>query len=370
MNFKRLLTELPPPPEGRTGWPWDIETDPMVYGGLKYFPKISIVTPSLNQGEYIEQTIRSVLLQNYPETEFIITDGGSNDDTIMIIKKYERWINHWESTPDRGQSDAINKGIKLCTGDIFNWLNSDDYYYPDCFLHITECFSSKSVLAAAGSYRYFEEENEKNEKIIGLRLKPSLEETLAFVLMDQPSTFFRLSIVRELGGLDERLKYVMDQDLWKKFLFKYGLEKIKVTEKKLTHFRLHDESKTSMNAFSEEYHGIFYSIAKKTGLIKQAELIAREFDLNKSINYEFTYEFNNEEKKLAIKTINYLIYFLGRMYFSKGDYKKSTEFISTANARLLKSKHRLDFRKLKIKLTLIKMGLTSLIKKSLSTAAI
>lgn len=365
-----MLNELPPPPVGKTGWPWDVEIDPAVYSGLKNLPKISIVTPSLNQGEFIEQTIRSVLLQNYPETEYIIIDGGSNDNTPGIIKKYERWIKYWESKPDKGQSDAINKGIKLCTGEIFNWLNSDDYYYPECFLHLADCFSSKSVYAAAGSYRFFEDENEKNEKIIGLKLKPSLEETLAFVLMDQPSTFFRLSIIKELGGLDERLKYVMDQDLWKKFLLRYGLDKIHVTEKKLTHFRLHGESKTSRNAFSEEYHGIFYSIAIKMGLLKQAELIAREFELNKQSGYEFTYEFTGEDSKLAEKTINYLIYFLGRKYFSKGDYKKSSEYISNTDSGLLSIKHRQELRKLKIKLMLIKLGFTFLLNKSLRTASI
>lgn len=368
-NYKRLLKELPAPPKGKTGWPWDIETDPAVYARLKKFSVISIVTPSFNQGEYIEQTIRSVLLQNYPAMEYIIIDGGSNDNTIEIIKKYERWLKHWESTPDNGQSDAINKGIKICSGEIFNWLNSDDYYYQNCFFHLTQSFSSEKIYATAGSYRFFDEENEKKEKIIGLRLKPSVEESIAFVLMDQPSTFFRLQIIKQLGGLDNRLKFVMDQDIWKKYLLRYGMENIKVTKKNLTNFRLHGESKTSRNEFSEEYHGIFYSIALKLKLDKQAELIADEFALNKNSGYDFKFEFREHDRIIAAKAINYLIYFLGRKHFTLGNHKKSAEFFSSTDAGMLKKKHREELRKLKVKLKLIKIGLSSLIKKPLKAAS-
>ncbi|MEO8399398.1 MAG: glycosyltransferase, partial [Ignavibacteriaceae bacterium] len=133
MGNKNLLKEIPPPPKGKTGWPWDEETTPEIYEGLKNVPKISIITPSFNQGLFIEQTIRSVLLQNYPNLEYIIIDGGSTDNTIEIIKKYEPWIKYWISEKDSGQSEALNKGILHCEGEIFNWLNSDDYYSKDCF---------------------------------------------------------------------------------------------------------------------------------------------------------------------------------------------------------------------------------------------
>ena len=91
------------------------------------YPKISIVTPSFNQGKYIEQTIQSVLTQNYPNLEYIIIDGGSTDKTVDIIKKYEQQLSYWVTEPDKGQTDAINKGFAKCTGEIFNWINSDDF---------------------------------------------------------------------------------------------------------------------------------------------------------------------------------------------------------------------------------------------------
>ena len=123
-----MLNHLPPPPPGKTGWPWTEESDPLppLQPDNNPWPRISIVTPSFNQGQFIEETIRSILLQNYPNLEYIIIDGGSTDNSLEIIRKYESWITYWVSEPDNGQSQAINKGFKKCTGDLVNWICSDD----------------------------------------------------------------------------------------------------------------------------------------------------------------------------------------------------------------------------------------------------
>src|SRR5262249_26474448 len=126
------LAELAPPPPAKTGWPWTVETSslpPLRLDGTPW-PRVSIVTPSYNQGQFIEETIRSVLLQGYPDLEYIVSDGGSSDKSVEIIKKYQSWLAYWVSERDNGQSHAIKKGLARATGDLFNWINSDDVLLP------------------------------------------------------------------------------------------------------------------------------------------------------------------------------------------------------------------------------------------------
>src|SRR6266511_1227657 len=128
-----LLSELPPAPPGKLGWPWTTASQPLM--GLtsqgQDWPRITVITPSYNQGKFIEETIRSILLQGYPDLEYLIIDGGSTDNTVEIIRKYERWLGFWTSEPDRGQSHAINKGLSRATGSLWGWINSDDLLLPD-----------------------------------------------------------------------------------------------------------------------------------------------------------------------------------------------------------------------------------------------
>ena len=119
------------------------------------YSTISIITPSYNQGQFIEQTINSVLDQNYPNLQYIIIDGGSTDDTVSIIKKYEHHLTYWVSEKDTGQASAINKGLQHCTGEIFNWLNSDDYLQPGALQKIANAFSEKTVDLVAGKVNNF-----------------------------------------------------------------------------------------------------------------------------------------------------------------------------------------------------------------------
>ena len=135
LNTALTLKDLPPSPPEKTGWPWTEQTEPLpprMPDGSEW-PRISIVTPSYNQGEFIEETIRSVLLQGYPNLEYIIIDGGSKDNSIELIKKYEKYLAYLVSEPDKGQSHAINKGFRRATGVLVGWQNSDDFYHSGAF---------------------------------------------------------------------------------------------------------------------------------------------------------------------------------------------------------------------------------------------
>ncbi len=356
-----LLNKLPEPPKGKKGWPWTEETEISIYGNIKSFPKISIVTPSYNQGKFIEQTIRSVLLQNYPNLEYIIIDGGSTDETSDIINKYKPWINYYVSEKDRGQTHAINKGIRKCEGEIFNWLNSDDFYNKNCFKFLAENFRNRETEVVSGKYRFFYEDGSK-EKIIDLKMRNTLEESIALVAVNQPSTFFRMESVKSLGDLDERLNYLMDQDLWKKYLFKHGQDRIKIIDEVLVSFRYHTGSKTSQFKFINEHMGIFYSIAVKAGMIKHMEIMKKIYGNDIISEYEFEMNFSTEDLNLAKKVINSLFLFNARSSYTEGNINHLTLWLKTLESRWLNEKQKNDLRSLKVKSKLLKYKLEPVIK--------
>lgn len=145
------LLELPPPPRGRTGWPWTIESKrlPEKMPDGRPWPRIFIVTPSYNQGQYIEETIRSVLLQGYPDLEYIIMNGGSTDGAVDVIRKYETWLTHWQSGPDGGQGTAINGGFARVTGVYFQWINSDDLLMRQALFTVASCGNEYALFAGS-----------------------------------------------------------------------------------------------------------------------------------------------------------------------------------------------------------------------------
>jgi glycosyltransferase involved in cell wall biosynthesis len=179
---------------------------------------MSIVTPSYNQGEFIEQTIRSVLLQGFPNLEYVIVDGGSTDHSVEIIRKYVPWLSHWVSEPDGGQSAAINKGFRHATGDLLAWLNSDDYYTPGTFNKVAAAASAHAeahVFVGAG------QSINPEGKLVDQKTPPKAItlETLYNWLsyredFMQPSCFFRKSAWEVGGPLDETLHLALDLDLW------------------------------------------------------------------------------------------------------------------------------------------------------------
>ena len=213
------VADLPPSPPGMSGWPW---TEGSAQGHTEAaeghgWPKVSVVTPTLNQGRFIEATIRSVILQGYPDIEYIVVDGGSTDNTAEIVSRYGPWIDTRLSEPDNGQSDAINKGFGLSSGAVLAWLNSDDTYEPGALLRVGAFFrDNPGADVVYGDTHIIDGEG---RVIRELRDVPFSRRALAYgsVNINQASTFWRREAFFELGTLDTTLDYAMDEDLWLRF---------------------------------------------------------------------------------------------------------------------------------------------------------
>lgn len=209
--------------------------------------KVSVITPSFNQGKYIERTIQSVLNQKGDfELEHLIIDGGSTDNTLDILKKYKGRID-WVSEKDRGQSHAINKGFSKAKGDIIGWLNSDDLYEDGTIQKVMDIFKKDiNCKWVAGRCRIIDEQGKEIRKAVtGYKNKwlgrYSYDRLLVEDFISQPAVFFKKSFLNEVGLLDEKLHYVMDYDLW----LRMGIKAEPVILKDyLASFRFYSGSKT------------------------------------------------------------------------------------------------------------------------------
>jgi len=211
--------------------------------------KISIVTPSLNQGEFIERTILSVLSQTGAfDLEYIVVDGGSTDDSLEIIKKHEDKL-RWVSEEDRGQSDAINKGFNMASGGILAWLNSDDTYEPDALSEVAEQYRKHRFKWCFGNCRNIDENDREirraitKYKIFESR-RYSYKRLLSKDFISQPAVFFTQDVYQEVGPLDLNCDYSMDYDYWLRIGKKYSPVYI---DKFLANFRWQRGSKNSEN---------------------------------------------------------------------------------------------------------------------------
>ena len=228
-------------------------------------PKISLITPSFNQGEYIEETILSVINQQYPNFEYIIIDGGSTDATIDIIHKYTSHITYWISEPDKGQSDAINKGFKVATGDIINWLNSDDCLAPGALHKVAESFAQSAITAVTTGVQNFEENGVRWNEITPV--KKSAVEYLGKVLNNQPGTYFKKEEWNKYFPIPAQLHYVMDQYLWFCYWLNNKADNFKTNEQVTVYFRRHAQSKTNLSLKSELFRQMGKSFFNEYNLL-------------------------------------------------------------------------------------------------------
>ncbi len=246
------LDDLPEPLSGKFGWPWTEESTPSgqrMLDGHEY-PPVSIVTPSFNQGEFLEETIRSVLLQGYPNLEYLVIDGGSTDNSVDVIKKYSPWLSYWISQPDSGQSAAINLGLKLASGLFATWTNSDDMLCRNALVQHAQrvgfepnriyvgyciCIDQDGNLKSLHRGRVF-----SFEDLVRVGTVWRAENYRGHI--DQPAVLFSRDLFNAIGGLNAENHSTMDYELWGELLLRGAT--CQYTDIPFGMFREHQEQKT------------------------------------------------------------------------------------------------------------------------------
>ncbi len=283
---------------------------------MNKLPKISIVTPNFNGGKFLEQTIQSVLNQNYANLEYIIIDGGSTDDSIEIIKKYQDKLAYWISEPDKGLYDAVQKGFDKSTGEIMAWINSDDMYVKGSFSIVSEIFSNYNKVHWLVGMPSAYDESGRTIRIDGFKRWSKFNYyTYDYQWIQQESVFWRRNLWEQAGSkLNTNLKLAGDLELWTRF---FRHQKLFTIDALLSGFRVRSSNQLSLEHL-DDYHKEAREILKselKSHVSKSDKEIADKIInlRNKSVNSHHLIRFfyNYSVKKLIKKHFDFapLFYF-------------------------------------------------------------
>ncbi len=296
------------------------------------YPRITLITPSFNQGAFLEQTITSVLKQQYPNLEYFVIDGGSTDDSVKVMEKYRSQLSWCVSEKDGGQTHAINKGLVRATGEIVSWLNSDDYLHPGALHKIAERFSDPAVSCVIGRIEYFNSKGPVRRS--GSVVKHPAEKTLGSAVVPQPAMYFRKSCYDEIGLLNEKLSLWFDNEWYMRYIIRYGIEGIREIAALLVHFRFHDVSKSVSlgEEFNLERAAVFNSLARKAGDKRVPELLCELY------SFDDSFEFDVPENPPGIsysKALNYFLLMLGVEFYYRSEFKTASRCFSLVDRKLL-----------------------------------
>lgn len=257
---------------------------------VKYAPYVSVITPSFNQAPFLADTIQSVLVQTYPNIEYIVIDGGSTDGSVDIIQCYADRLAHWVSEPDRGQAHAINKGLAVARGDIIGWLNSDDVYFPDTVDTAVETFADSPLvdvvygrlvrIDAAGAPI-------PTPLLPKDRLTLGRDNAIGECIVNQPGSFWRREVMERVGYINEDLQYALDHEYWIRMVLAGA--QFRRLDCVMAQFRLSRDSKTvghTANMAREQFDVLERFLADPTLAQKlqiSPQALARQADYGRAV---------------------------------------------------------------------------------------
>lgn len=287
------------------GWDEKKEVQEILDNGVKgaEVQKISIVIPTLNQASTLEHTLLSIINQDYSNYEIIVMDGGSDDDTSIIVHRYREWIRHYHSGKDGGQSQAINKGFSLATGKIYGWINSDDFYLPGAFTKVIGAFNSMHAIdVVVGAGDIVTKDCKFLKHIRSMEMKRSnLIEWHKDKWIMQQSCFWSSEIWKRSGGVDESLNLLMDFDLWLRFA---ELGRSSTLDDALAIMRYYPEAKTvSLKTNVREEEAYVYAKNRELDEVRRvvSELVQRNRELATIVENHNKSIVTRVSKRLGIK---------------------------------------------------------------------
>lgn len=241
-------------------------------------PKISIIVPSFNQADFLKETFDSFRAQQYDNLEIIVVDGGSSDHSVEVIRRNEDIVTYWVSEKDKGQTDAINKGLLKCTGDIITWINSDDILKDGALLEVVRLFENDQVNVVCGKTHVF---GAGRDHVVepSVRKGETLSHALVRFNFNQQGTFYHRRAIDRMGPPLSQLHFVMDKEWWNRCLLTHRRDEIVTTDAVLAGFRIHGASKTGAQSekFAAEYASILFSYGSRLNDRESCTLLKQLF---------------------------------------------------------------------------------------------